>query len=466
MQAFLYEAEAAAHHCSASSAARTQPCLRDMIGIGLLRKWGWLWYGSKSRVRVWSCALVLIAVGLPVTDAWAMKRMAMVIGNARYASIPLNNPENDARVVASTLRKLGFEVAEHVNLGVRDFRRVLREFARRTQEEDGVAVLYYAGHGVQIDGRNYLLPVDINLRDEEEIKDESVDVDEAYVSRIERARAQVRIIILDACRDNPFRGKTRNIKPIGGLAELSARGALIAYSSAPGAAAEDGPPDSNSVYTRNLVKEMLIEGLEVEQMFKQVRLNVLRQTEGRQMPWVNSSMTADFSFNPRRGLSVEEQAKQQEIQTLLARLAEREREQQARERDQQAREKRLDEREAQLEKEKRPVLPSATTGAKPPEALPPRSEQSPTAPTRPAERQQKEPPVVTRPPPEQAKPEPPIALPVPPRRPATSEPAAPPRVVASNSGNRSERCNALLIRASLGEPMLPSDMKFLKEECR
>lgn len=417
-----------------------------------------------------SPALFAIAVScMMASEAWALKRMALVIGNARYAAIPLNNPENDARVVAATLRRLGFEVAEHVNLGVRDFRRVLREFARRTQDEDGVAVLYYAGHGVQIDGRNYLLPVDINLRDEEEIKDESVDVDEAYVSRIERARAQVRIIILDACRDNPFRGKTRNIKPVGGLAELSARGALIAYSSAPGAAAEDGPPDSNSVYTRNLVKEMLVEGLEVEQMFKQVRLNVLRQTEGRQMPWVNSSMTADFSFNPRSGPSREDQAKQQEIQLLMSRLAEREREQQERERKQQEREKRLREREEELDR--RPVAEDKRPPADPAVAKPsaPAPVERPAPVQRPAE-SRPEPDAVTaaRPPASRDRAEPPLALPVPPRRPS-SEPASPPRVVAGSTTNtlsKSERCNALLIRASLGEPMLPSDMKFLKEECR
>lgn len=422
----------------------------------------------KPRARVVLTALTLVAASLAATEAWALKRMALVIGNARYAAIPLNNPENDARVVAATLRRLGFEVAEHVNLGVREFRRVLREFARRTQEEDGVAVLYYAGHGVQIDGRNYLLPVDINLRDEEEIKDESVDVDEAYVGRIERARAQVRIIILDACRDNPFRGKTRNIKPVGGLAELSARGALIAYSSAPGAAAEDGPPDSNSVYTRNLVKEMLVEGMEVEQMFKQVRLNVLRETEGRQMPWVNSSMTADFSFNPRRGLSKEDQAKQQEVQLLMTRLAEREREQQARERQQQERENRLREREARLDNrpdsppQARPSPEVAAT--KRPETVTAGSEQPAPRPTVEPQSQGKSQ-ATPRPPPERAKPEPAIALPIPPRRPAV-EAAAPPRVVATGPGNKSERCNALLIRASLGEPMLPGDLKFLKEECR
>jgi hypothetical protein len=97
---------------------------------------------------------------------------------------------------------------------------------RRVQEDDAIAVLYYAGHGVQIDGRNYLLPVDINLRDQEEVKDESVDIEELFLSRIEKARSHPRIVILDACRDNPFAGKTRNIRSAGGLAEMGARGTL------------------------------------------------------------------------------------------------------------------------------------------------------------------------------------------------------------------------------------------------
>ena len=226
------------------------------------------------------------------------RRIALVIGNARYPAIPLANPENDARLIAANLRKLGFDVNEKLNVSVLEFRRALREFARRVQEDDAIAVLYYAGHGVQIDGRNYLLPVDINLRDQEEVKDESVDIEELFLSRIDKARSHPRIVILDACRDNPFAGKTRNIRSAGGLAEMGARGTLIAFASAPGAPAEDGPYGKNSVYTKNLAEEMMVPGLEVEQMFKNVRVKVLRDTRDRQLPWVNTSLTSNFSFNP------------------------------------------------------------------------------------------------------------------------------------------------------------------------
>ena len=284
------------------------------------------------RASCWSLWLLLVLAapalappGWPESTARAQgaaqeRRIALVIGNARYRTLPLNNPENDARLIASRLRGLGFEVREHLNLGVRDFRRVVRDFARRVQDDEAVALFYYAGHGVQIDGRNYLLPVDVDLRDEEEIKDESVDIDELFINRLEKARAKARIVILDACRDNPFRGATRNLRTSGGLAEMAARGTLVAFSSAPGAAAEDGAPGTHSAYTRPLAEEMMVEGVEIEQVFKNVRVKVLRDTRERQVPWVNTSLTANFSFNPGRGAETAEQARQAHIERLEAEL--------------------------------------------------------------------------------------------------------------------------------------------------
>jgi hypothetical protein len=255
------------------------------------------------------------------------RRIAVVIGNARYPSIPLNNPERDARVVAATLRKLGFDVSEHVNLPVKKFRQVLRDYVRQLQNESGVGLLFYAGHGVQIDGRNYLLPVDINLRDEEEIKDEAVDIDDLFMSKLVRAKTRGLIIILDACRDNPFRGKTRNIQASGGLAEMGAPGAYIAYSAAPGATAEDGPAGTNSVFTRHLAKEMLQPGVEIEAVFKNVRLKVLEETNRRQMPWTNSSLTIDFHFNPLVADARLDASKQADLARLQAMLEKSEAEQ-------------------------------------------------------------------------------------------------------------------------------------------
>ena len=229
-------------------------------------------------------------------DAPRQRRVALVIGNGRYPEIPLNNPEHDARLVAQTLRSLGFEVGEYLNLGARDFKRVLREFARRLDDDQVASVFYYAGHGVQIGGRNYLLPVDIALRDEAEVRDEAIDVHEALLAHVDRVRPRARIFIIDACRNDPFAAR-RGSRNANGLAEMAAPGALIAFSASPGGVAEDGPVGGNSIYTRHLATELRSAGVEVEDMMKAVRIKVLRDTAQRQIPWVNTSMVVNFIFN-------------------------------------------------------------------------------------------------------------------------------------------------------------------------
>lgn len=447
-------------------------------------------------VRLWRGALpllvALLSTGLIVPASAAEKRLALVVGNARYPSAPLNNPENDAHVVASTLRRLGFEVNEQVNLGVKDFRRVLREYAKRVQESEGTALFFYAGHGVQIDGRNYLLPVDINVRDEYEIKDEAVDIEELFVSRLERARAQSRLVILDACRDNPFGGKTRGLRSVGtGLVEMGARGALIAYSSAPGATAEDGPPGTNSVFTRHMVKEMLVEGLEVEQMFKNVRVKVLRDTNQRQIPWVNSSMITNFSFNPRAAGEAPEAGRREDLARLQASLDKRERDQ-----------KELEEKIKRLSREleqaqaasrpagvpasapaapataaREPTKPAATTTAPLAKASAPAASAPPAKPRDAVQAEAKN----TRP--EPSAPTTPTTAPAAAtasqdaasarKRPAPAEvkiaqspPTKPSAGHKAEGAASSERCVALLIRAQLGEPLAASDLSYLQKECK
>jgi type VI secretion system VasD/TssJ family lipoprotein len=151
---------------------------------------------------------------------------------------------------------------------------------------------------MQIERRNYLLPVDLNLRDEGEVRDEAIDLEEALLGRIDRVRPRARIFIIDACRDNPFVDGARASRVSSGLAETAAPGALIAFSAAPGRTAEDGPAGSNSIYSRHLAEEMRVEGVEVEEMLKNVRVKVLRETGERQIPWVNTSMVVNFAFNP------------------------------------------------------------------------------------------------------------------------------------------------------------------------
>ncbi|CAN7552598.1 type VI secretion system lipoprotein TssJ [Variovorax sp. LjRoot178] len=252
------------------------------LGLGLVPV---LWSGvchAQSQAKV---------------EAPRQRRVALVIGNGRYPEIPLNNPEHDARLVAQTLRSLDFEVGEYLNLNARDFKRVLREFARRMDDDQVASVFYYAGHGVQIGGRNYLLPVDIALRDEAEVRDEAIDMHEALLAHVDRVRPRARIFIIDACRNDPFAARRRS-RNANGLAEMAAPGALIAFSAAPGGVAEDGPIGGNSIYTRHLATELRSTGVEVEEMMKAVRIKVLRDTAQRQIPWVNTSMVVNFMFNP------------------------------------------------------------------------------------------------------------------------------------------------------------------------
>ena len=246
---------------------------------------------------LWSTARGLLAQTR--SEAPRQRRIALVIGNARYRDSPLNNPEHDARLIARTLRSLDFEVGEHLNLNARDFKRVLREFAQRMDDDQVASVFYYAGHGVQIGGRNFLLPVDIALRDEGEVRDEAIDVQETLLGHIDRVRPRARIFIIDACRNDPFSGRARGSRSrANGLAEMAAPGALIAFSAAPGRVAEDGPVGGNSIYTQHLATELRTPGIEVEEMMKLVRIKVLRDTAQRQIPWVNTSMVVNFMFNP------------------------------------------------------------------------------------------------------------------------------------------------------------------------
>lgn len=224
------------------------------------------------------------------------RRIALVIGNSAYTSGALRNPVNDARAMADVLNELGFEVILRENVGVSTFRSVIREFARRADAEDGVALFYYAGHAVSMDGRNYLLPIDIRPTDEEAIRDDSIDVDDAVMRRLEQSKKQVRLVILDSCRDNPFRSaRTRSLRP--GLAEMDkGEGSLVAFSTAPGRLAEDGE-GQNSLFTGYLVRE-LRNGSDIESVFQSVRFAVADATNRRQVPWVNTSLLSKVYLRP------------------------------------------------------------------------------------------------------------------------------------------------------------------------
>lgn len=230
----------------------------------------------------------------PMNQNQPGQRVALVIGNAKYASAPLRNPENDANDLSRTLRGLDFKVFSYTNLSNREMISAIREFGSNLNTST-VALFYYSGHGVQVRGKNYLIPVNASIGKEQDVEFEAVDA-ERVIAEMENARSRMNIVILDACRDNPLprsvRGGSR------GLATLEAPvGTFIAFSTAPGTVASDGE-GRNGLYTGQLIRFLNTGGLRIEDVFKRVRAEVTSKSKGAQIPWENSSITGDFYFNP------------------------------------------------------------------------------------------------------------------------------------------------------------------------
>lgn len=254
---------------------------------------------SKLRflsVRGWYAGLrlsigLILLVTAPVV--LAEPRTALVIGNSTYAGAPLKNAGNDAQDMAAKLRELGFQVIERVNADRQTMRQALRDFEQQLRQQRGVGLFYYAGHGVQLNGRNYLIPVGADIHQEFEVPDESLDAD-AVLRAMESAGNDLNILILDACRNNPF-ARSFGVASRG-LARMDGpAGTFIAYATAPGSVSQDGN-SRNSPYTRSLLAAMSKPGLSLEQVFKQVLVAVERETGGSQIPWVASSLRGDFFF--------------------------------------------------------------------------------------------------------------------------------------------------------------------------
>ena len=221
------------------------------------------------------------------------KRLALVIGNGKYASAPLANPTHDAKAMAKALEGLGFEVTLLTDADQREMKRAINAFGEALVGGGGVGLFYFAGHGIQVNGQNYLLPVGARIDGEADVDIEAVRV-EAVLAKMENARNRLNLVILDACRNNPFPGASRDGSR--GLAvDRAATGTLVAYATAPGSVAADGK-GKNGTYTAALLRHIGTEGLPVETMFKAVREDVLEETGRRQTPWENSSIVGDFYF--------------------------------------------------------------------------------------------------------------------------------------------------------------------------
>jgi formylglycine-generating enzyme required for sulfatase activity len=253
------------------------------------------------------------------TNASAGKRVALVIGNGAYTSAPpLKNPPNDARDMAVTLKALGFDVTSGINVNQRDMKRLIREFGQKLKA-GGSGLFYYAGHGVQSKGRNYLIPVDAEIQSEAEVEDSGVDVG-LVLNFMDDAQNGLNIVILDACRNNPFSRSFRSASD--GLAQVDApTGTLIAYATAPGRVASDGT-GHNGLYTSELLKQMRVAGLSATEMFMRVRADVMKQTANKQVPWEASSLVGAFYFiAPKSAGTLAEPASESKVDSAAFELS-------------------------------------------------------------------------------------------------------------------------------------------------
>jgi len=232
-----------------------------------------------------------VALARDVDPAAQEARHALVIGNSAYDSVPLRNPRNDAEDMAATLKSVGFDVQLERDIDQERMEEAIRQFGQRLAA-GGIGLFYYAGHGVQVDGENYLVPIGAKIVEKKDIRYKAVQLGQV-LDEFAEAKNRLNILIIDACRDNPFRGFRGGTR---GLAETKApRGTLVAYATSPGSVAADGS-GRNGVYTSNLLKRMKEPGLTIEQVFKQVRIGVVDDTGGAQTPWESSSLTGDFYF--------------------------------------------------------------------------------------------------------------------------------------------------------------------------
>jgi peptidoglycan hydrolase-like protein with peptidoglycan-binding domain len=246
----------------------------------------------------------LICMLFTANAAKADRRVAFVVGNGTYKNVsPLPNPPIDAKSIAAVLRNVGFEVVEGTNLTRDKMTERLLEFGKKAQGAD-VAVFFYAGHGIAINGTNYLLPIDADIKSEMDVKlGAAINIDLTLDQTM--GDAKVKLVFLDACRDNPFAAKiksnsaTRSVSVQSGLAEMkSGEGTLIAFATGPGQTALDGQEGTNSPFTRALMANIATPGVEIQQAMTKVRAQVNEETNKGQLPWGHTNLIGSVYLNP------------------------------------------------------------------------------------------------------------------------------------------------------------------------
>jgi len=228
------------------------------------------------------------------------RRVALLIGNAAYQINPLKNPVNDSNDMARSLRSVGFDVIEVNNATLVQMREATRRFAEKLSNSD-VGLVYYSGHGVEVRGKNYLIPVNADIKREYEVVDQAFDASQ-FLEMMDNIRGpnnkRVNILIVDACRNNELQRSWRS--STNGLARMDApAGTFISFATAPGRVASDGL-GRNSPYTKHLLQALKQPNMPIEQVFKVVRRNVMDETKGEQIPWENSSLVGDFFFTVQK----------------------------------------------------------------------------------------------------------------------------------------------------------------------
>lgn len=241
-------------------------------------------------------------------------RIALVVGNNAYAAAPLANAGNDARAMADVLRQANFGVDLQVDASRATLAGAIDAFGKAVAGSDvKLALFYYAGHGVQVDWRNYLLPVDVSVASTEDIKSRCIDLGH-LLGHLSKTKDKAFVVILDACRDNPFGATYKPSQQ--GLSQFDAPpGSLLAYATSPGNVAADGNGGKHGLYTENLLREFSARETRIEDAFKRVRLNVRLASRGQQIPWESTSLENDiFLFPGARKLGEEELEKQFEAE--------------------------------------------------------------------------------------------------------------------------------------------------------
>src|ERR1700720_230166 len=255
-------------------------------------------------MRYLSVIFSLICMLFTTVSAHAEKRVAFVVGNGAYKNVAqLPNPAVDAQAMARVLRNVGFDVVEGTNLTRDKMTEKLLDFGKRAEGAD-VAVFFYAGHGIAVNGTNYLLPVDADLKSEMDVKlGAPINVDLTLDQTM--SDAKVKLVFLDACRDNPFAAKirsakaTRSVSVQSGLAEMkSGEGTLIAFATGPGQTALDGEAGTNSPFTRALMANIASPGVEIQQAMTKVRAQVNEETNKNQLPWGHTNLIGSVYLNP------------------------------------------------------------------------------------------------------------------------------------------------------------------------